>query len=116
VAPANVPEMAVVDELVPELREQDAEVTVVGDAAYGSGPARQAFSQAEVRVTLLSKAPPERNSTGGFPKSRLHIDLERGTVTCPAGNLGRLVGQLARAMPLDMPRSLDAPAAHNSRD
>lgn len=85
VAPANVPEMAVVDELVPELREQDAEVTVVGDAAYGSGPARQTFSQAEARVTLISKAPPERNSTGGFPKSRFDIDLDQRTVTCPAG-------------------------------
>jgi len=85
VAPANVPEMAVIDEIVPELREENGELTIVGDAAYGSGPAREAFEKAEAHVTLISKAPPDRNSTGGFPKSRFAIDLHRGTATCPAG-------------------------------
>jgi IS5 family transposase len=84
VAPANVPEMAVIDGIVPELRDQDAEVTIVGDAAYGSGPAREVFQKSEARVTLISKAPPDRNSTGGFAKSQFHIDLAQGTATCPA--------------------------------
>ena len=86
VAPANVPEMAVVDEIVPELKDPECECTIVGDAAYGSGPARDAFDKAEGHVTLISKAPPDRNSTGGFPKSAFQIDLARGSAICPAGN------------------------------
>jgi len=84
VAPANVPEMAVVPAIVPELGQDQPEITVVGDAAYGSGPARETFAQAGVRV--IAKAPPDRNSSGGYPKSAFHIDLVRGTATCPAGN------------------------------
>jgi transposase len=84
IAPANVPEMAVVPAILPELAEQQPEITVVGDAAYGSGAAREVFAQAG--VTVISKAPPDRNSFGGFPKSAFRIDLIGGTITCPAGN------------------------------
>ena len=83
VAPANVPEMAVVPAILPELTEQP-EITVIGDAAYGSGPAREAFAQ--TGVTLIAKAPPDRNSFGGFPKGAFRIDLTQGTTTCSAGN------------------------------
>jgi transposase len=84
VAPANVPEMAMVPSILPELKAEAPEIIVVGDAAYGSGPARETFAQAG--VALVSKAPPDRNSTGGFPKSAFKIDLHAGTATCPAGN------------------------------
>jgi transposase len=84
VAPANVPEMAVVSEILPEMETRDPELTVIGDAAYGSGAARQTF--ADVGVTLIAKAPPERNATGGFPKSAFRIDMVNLTATCPAGS------------------------------
>lgn len=84
VAPANVPEMTVVMAILPEIAESKPEITVVGDAAYGSGPARETFAQ--LGITLVAKAPPDRNSSGGFPKSAFRIDLVHGTATCPAGN------------------------------
>ena len=35
---------------------------------------------------VTAKAAPVRNSTGGFTKEHFAIDLEAGTVTCPAGH------------------------------
>jgi hypothetical protein len=54
-----------------------------GDCAYGSGGTRQEF--AEAGQVLHAKVPRESTGTGLFPKSRFEIDLEKQTVTCPAG-------------------------------
>lgn len=83
VTPANVSDGAVAPDLLPELAEESVEITVVGDTAYGSGPTRSALS--ELGATVIAKAPPEQNSTGGFPKSAFNIDLTAGAATCPAG-------------------------------
>lgn len=81
--PANVADSAVVEDLLPELGEEDAEIMVVADSAYGSGPTRAAL--AEAGATLVAKAPPEQNTRGGFPKSAFAVEVERGTAICPAG-------------------------------
>ncbi len=70
-------------DLLPELDYADADITVVADSAYGPGANRQALQQLGAKAVI--KAPPEENSTGGFPKSAFVINLEKGTATCPAG-------------------------------
>ena len=55
----------------------------IGDCAYGDGETRQAFADAQRE--LLAKVPKEADRGGLFPKSAFQIDLERNTVTCPAG-------------------------------
>ncbi len=56
--------------------------TLLGDMAYSDGDVREAVEQAG--ATLVAKVPPTTNS-GRFPKTEFGIDLEAGTVTCPAG-------------------------------
>ena len=58
-------------------------VQTVGDCAYGGGETRQEFADAG-RV-LYAKVPQERTNGEFFPKSMFQINLEAGTVTCPAG-------------------------------
>jgi hypothetical protein len=55
------------------------------DCAYGGGPTRQEFED-EGRV-LVAKVPHEYSRDGLYPKSAFNIDLEKDTVTCPAGNI-----------------------------
>ncbi len=107
VTPANVHDSAVVLDLLPELAppaepeveeapaeeppvdpaadraSEDEALVVVADAAYGSAETRRALL--DTGATTVIKAPPERNSAGGFPKSAFTIDLEQLTVRCPAG-------------------------------
>ena len=54
-----------------------------GDCAYGGGPTRKAFYDAD-RV-LLAKVPQDSSPKGLYTKSAFAIDLENNTVTCPAG-------------------------------
>lgn len=58
--------------------------TTVADCAYGDGPTRQAFAAAGRR--LVAKVPTVTNR-GCFPKTHFTLDLERGTCTCPAGQV-----------------------------
>jgi len=55
----------------------------LGDCAYGSGETREAFAQEQ--RPLLAKVPQARANGGRFAKEQFVIDLEAGTVTCPAG-------------------------------
>lgn len=74
-----------------QLLEQQAEVglapaEVVADQAYAGGELREhAQAQGEGSVVLTKAAAPPDN--GYFHKSEFEIDLERSTVTCPAGNV-----------------------------
>lgn len=61
-----------------------AVATTVADCAYGDGPTRQAFADAGRR--LVAKVPTVTNR-GCFPKTHFTLDLERGTCTCPAGQV-----------------------------
>jgi hypothetical protein len=54
-----------------------------GDAAYGSGELIGQLDDAGIRNGI--KCQPPAAVRGHFPKDRFAVDLEAGTVTCPAG-------------------------------
>jgi IS5 family transposase len=82
VTPANTPDRDAVDDLLADHAQADDKPTVVGDSAYADGATRQRLEDHGYEV--ISKTPPVRNTTGGFPKDRFVVDPDAGTVTCPA--------------------------------
>jgi hypothetical protein len=61
---------------------------VYGDSAYGTGELLETLDQAGVRT--FCKTQPARAPGGRFPKTVFTIDLDAGTVTCPAQRTVRL--------------------------
>jgi hypothetical protein len=59
---------------------------VIGDCAYGDGATRRAFK--EQGCELVVKVP-RGGKPGYYAKGDFKIDLEQGTVTCPAGQTTR---------------------------
>ena len=55
---------------------------IFGDAAYGTG---ELLAQLEGYVTSMLKVQAPVAPNGIFPKDRFTVDLQTGTVTCPAG-------------------------------
>ncbi len=84
------------DDLAPD--DATGPLTVYGDAAYGSGELLATLEAvgAEVRI----KVQPPSAPGGRFTKADFGIDLEAGSVTCPAGRTAvlrpRRVGMEAR--------------------
>jgi len=67
--------------------EENAQATVtaaIGDGAYGAGPIRQAFADAQ-RVLIAPVAAAPRRDT--FTKDAFVIDVPSGTCRCPAGQV-----------------------------
>ncbi|HVL98503.1 MAG TPA: transposase [Egibacteraceae bacterium] len=56
---------------------------VYGDAAYGSGDNLEALRK--MGATAMTKVAPATAPGGRFSKDRFDVDLQAGTVTCPAG-------------------------------
>ena len=56
---------------------------VIGDTHYGSGEKRRDLAEAGVELT--APAQPSSAPKGYFSKDEFSIDLDAGTVTCPAG-------------------------------
>jgi hypothetical protein len=54
-----------------------------GDCAYGGGPTRKAFEEAE--RDLLAKVPADASRNGLFSKGAFEIDVANNTVSCPGG-------------------------------
>lgn len=57
---------------------------LVGDAAYSVGGLRQGLAE-DLDVEVVAKVPPTPNRGGRYSKDDFDIDLDAGTVTCPAG-------------------------------
>lgn len=57
---------------------------VLGDTAYGNGPVRAELAERNVQV--LAPVPEGKIVEGRFGKHDFAIDLEHGTVSCPAGH------------------------------
>ena len=90
VLPGNAPDNLGALELV-ERSEVNTGVPVeesLGDAAYGDGDTRQAFTDAG--RTLIARVPGRPNRQH-FPKEDFLIDLESGTCTSPAGKVARSI-------------------------
>ncbi len=64
----------------PEARRPDR---VLGDTAYGNGPARAELAERDVDV--LAPVPEGKVVEGRLGKHDFEFDLDAGTVTCPAG-------------------------------
>ena len=81
-----------------ETMVDDEPLTVYGDSAYGTGALLDTFEQTGVIARL--KTQPPRAPGGRFPKSEFQVDLDAGTVTCPADHTVGLrplkSGQIAR--------------------
>jgi hypothetical protein len=58
--------------------------TLLGDMAYSDGDVRQGVE--DLGATLVAKVPPVNNGNY-YPKTCFYIDLPRGEVTCPAGEV-----------------------------
>ena len=56
--------------------------TLLGDMAYSDGDVREAVERQGAE--LVAKVPPVTNG-GRFPKTEFEINLDAGSVTCPAG-------------------------------
>jgi IS5 family transposase len=87
---ANAPDRDVAGELLEEHADSEDKPEVVGDSAYGDAATRARLE--EQGFTVIAKCPPARNSGGRFAKDRFAVDLEHGTVTCPAGQTALIVG------------------------
>lgn len=61
---------------------------VLGDTAYGIGPVRA--EMAAIDVDVLAPVPEAPVKAGRLGKRDFHIDLDAGTVTCPAGQLAAI--------------------------
>jgi transposase len=61
---------------------------VLGDTAYGIGPVRAEL--AERGVDVLAPLAPGMTKPDRFGKRDFHVDLDAGTVTCPAGEIASI--------------------------
>jgi len=86
---ANAPDRDAARELLDEHADSEDKPEVVGDCAYGDAATRAGLETAGFTVT--AKCPPARNAKGRFPKDRFAVDLDAGTVTCPAGQTATIV-------------------------
>jgi DDE family transposase/transposase-like protein DUF772 len=87
-APANEqdgPRARALVEQQPEARRPER---LLGDTAYGTGPVRAELSECEVEVLAPVPEPPAKESRIG--KREFDIDIDAGTVTCPAGQVARI--------------------------
>lgn len=67
------------------LDDDETGLEILGDSAYGSGETRDALERAGHGQTI--KPIPLRSAVpGGFTKEDFRVDLDGGTVTCPAGH------------------------------
>ena len=91
---------ALVDRQPDERRPQ----RLLGDTAYGSGPVRAELAERDVEV--LAPVPEAPVREGRFGKRDFEIDLEAGTVTCPAGQVAKVHAQPAGARAAVFPGSV----------
>lgn len=86
-APANEQDGAQAGRLVDSQPEALKPKRILGDTAYGTADVREELEERSVEV--LAPAATARN-VHGFHKDEFRVDLNAGTVTCPAGETARL--------------------------
>ena len=85
VAPASEQDGPQAKHLIDAQPQQRRPARVLGDTAYGTGPVRAELAEREVDV--LAPVPEAPAEEGRLAKRDFHIDLDAGTVTCPAGEV-----------------------------
>jgi Transposase DDE domain/Transposase domain (DUF772) len=82
----------------PAAEQAEQRLSVYGDSAYGAGEFINKLEQADAEANC--KVQPPVAPGGRFAKDAFNIDLQTGTVSCPAGHTARLRpardGQLAQ--------------------
>ncbi|GAA3370046.1 hypothetical protein GCM10020367_15120 [Streptomyces sannanensis] len=76
------------------LADEEAPLTVLGDAAYGTGDLREHL-QAQGHDPVLKPPPLKPAVPSGFTADEFTVDTEKGEVTCPAGHTAALGRPLA---------------------
>ena len=82
VTPANVHDADAVDDLLAGHVDDAVKPTIMGDAAYAGADTLDDLTEAGYDVN--TKVPPARGRDGRFGKDDFDIDLDAGTVACPA--------------------------------
>jgi len=85
VAPASEQDGRQAKQLIDDQLEARRPGRLLGDTAYGTGPVRAELAERDVEV--LAPVPAGTVKAGRLAKHDFTIDLEAGTVTCPAGQL-----------------------------
>ena len=88
VAPASEQDGPQAKHLIDAQRTGHRPRRVLGDTAYGTGPVRAEL--AERGVEVLAPLAPGMVKLGRLGKRDFQIDLDAGTVTCPAGELAAI--------------------------
>jgi transposase len=83
VAPGSEPDGPQAARLIDAQTAKRRPVRVLGDTAYGLGPVRAELAERDVEV--LAPLPPGPTREGRLGKRDFVIDLDAGSVTCPAG-------------------------------
>ncbi len=88
VAPASEQDGQQAKELVDSQPKRRRPRRLLGDTAYGTGPVRSELSERAVEV--LAPIPEGSAKAGRLAKRDFAVDLDAGTVTCPAGQLAEV--------------------------
>lgn len=83
VTAANTHDADAVDDLLADHADSDDKPTVMGDSAYAGPDTINELEQGGFEV--IAKVPPATNSEGRYTKDDFGVDVDAGTVTCPAG-------------------------------
>jgi Transposase DDE domain/Transposase domain (DUF772) len=85
VTAANVADHDAVDDLLASVVQMPEKPDVYGDSAYADG---ENLSHLEDQgFTVMARVPAAHGRDGRYSKDEFGIDLEAGTVTCPAGQV-----------------------------
>ena len=76
---------------------------LLGDTAYGNGPTRAELKEREVEV--LAPVPEVPAKRGRLAKRDFRIDLDAGTVTCPAGQVAEIRTEPSGAQRASFPKA-----------
>ncbi len=87
VTPANTHDgdSAVIDDLLAGHADDEDKPTVMGDCAYSSPDLVDDLEQDGFE--MIAKVPPAANRDGRYSKDDFTVDLDRGTVACPGGQM-----------------------------
>src|SRR5215211_7500925 len=88
VAPASEQDGPQAKLLVDTQDERRRPKRLLGDSAYGTGPVRAELEERSVEVLAQVPAGPAKEDR--LLKRDFRIDLDRGTVTCPAGEVAQI--------------------------